>query len=164
MGWENNHLYLFTDKTGRSRTLEVVHEKFADDHFEEDSGSISAQKASSRELFFEMRNKRQFYYCYDFGDNWWHKISFQKVTEKDLEIYRYAPICIEAKGACPPENIGGPAGFHDFYMSINNPESEEGQEFREYLGLGKRKKWDFEKVNMKKMNLEIMIGFLRFRI
>ena len=48
-------------------------------------------------------------YTYDFGDNWEHDIVLEKVTEPDAGDGR--PVLLTGKGACPPEDCGGPWGY-----------------------------------------------------
>lgn len=48
-------------------------------------------------------------YTYDFGDNWEHDIVLEKVTEPDTGAQR--PVLLTGKGACPPEDCGGPGGY-----------------------------------------------------
>jgi hypothetical protein len=47
-------------------------------------------------------------YTYDFGDNWEHDIVLEKVTEPDKDG---RPVLLTGKGACPPEDCGGPWGY-----------------------------------------------------
>jgi hypothetical protein len=48
-------------------------------------------------------------YTYDFGDNWEHDIVLEKVMEPDASDGR--PKLLTGKGACPPEDCGGPWGY-----------------------------------------------------
>lgn len=56
-------------------------------------------------------------YIYDFGDYWIHNITLEEV----IEDYQYDyPTCIEAEGACPPEDVGGITGYADFLEIMKN--------------------------------------------
>jgi hypothetical protein len=48
-------------------------------------------------------------YTYDFGDNWEHDIVLEKVMEPDTNDER--PVLLTGRGACPPEDCGGPWGY-----------------------------------------------------
>lgn len=48
-------------------------------------------------------------YTYDFGDDWEHDILLEKVLEPDADNRR--PVLLTGKGACPPEDCGGPWGY-----------------------------------------------------
>jgi hypothetical protein len=155
MGWENSHLYQFSDKKGLDRTIEASDSEFDEDFLNslpDRVNRIDAEVARLKEEFYENLEGKPFFYWYNFGDDWWHKISFQKVTKKDLEVYQNLPVCLEAKGACPPEDVGGPWDFYNFFMTVNEPKSKEGKEFREWLGMKKGEKWDFETVDLEEIN------------
>jgi hypothetical protein len=80
---------------------------------------------------------------YDFGGDWWHKITFQKPTKKDRDIFKGLPVCVEAFGTCPPENVGGPWGYSDFLTIIFNKKHPDHRELREWIGLSAREKYEF---------------------
>ena len=48
-------------------------------------------------------------YTYDFGDDWEHDIILEKVIEPNTDDRR--PVLMTGKGACPPEDCGGPWGY-----------------------------------------------------
>lgn len=172
MGWEDDHLYEFTDQKGSKRTIEIsedepLDEEFPDEEFEKfheffksKIKSMHVEEAGLKEEFYEKLGRKPFLYLYDFGDDWWHKISFQKITKKDLEVYQNLPVCLEAKGACPPEDIGGPWRFCDFYRTVNEPKSPDGKAFRLWLGLKREAKWDFEWVDLEEINQNLRNTFL----
>lgn len=75
MGWFDEHLFQFTD-THRNPSLVVGLPHEADlDAFELDSHKIKLH-----ETFVEEMGGKPFYYTYDFGDNWVHRIfkTYQK--------------------------------------------------------------------------------------
>jgi hypothetical protein len=41
---------------------------------------------------------------------------------------------IEAKGRCPPEDVGGPWGYAEFLEALGDPQHERHNEFREWVG------------------------------
>lgn len=62
-------------------------------------------------------------YTYDFGDNWEHVITLEKVIKND----NLFPILLERKGERPPEDVGGDGGFEEYMRIIsdrNDPEYE----------------------------------------
>ncbi len=50
-------------------------------------------------------------YTYDFGDDWEHDIIVEKVIEPSADDRR--PVLMAGKGACPPEDCGGPWGYSE---------------------------------------------------
>ncbi|MBR1509264.1 MAG: plasmid pRiA4b ORF-3 family protein [Bacteroidales bacterium] len=85
MGWENAHLHAFRTK---ERNIEEGEE------WDLAVGDL-LEKVGSK-----------FTYEYDFGDGWVHKITLQKMEAADPSDH--AIRVLGGKGACPPEDIGGP--------------------------------------------------------
>lgn len=52
-----------------------------------------------------------FHYTYDFGDDWRHKVTVEKVGP--VEAGTAVPDCISGRRACPPEDCGGPWGYRE---------------------------------------------------
>lgn len=157
MGWENCHLYEFSDKKGKSK-IRVQNDIDENDLLGNDAESFDAGELSLME-FLEHTDGKTFWYWYDFGDDWWHKISIQKATKKDLaEYYGDTPLCTEAAGLCPPEDCGGPWGFAQLVEAINEPKHPEYKNYREWLGITGKKKIDFENVDVEEIsdNLDLL--------
>lgn len=106
--------------------------------------------------FLENRKGKPFYYLYDFGDNWLHKISFLKPSGKDLEYFKGNPLCVEASGACPPEDISGPWGYMDFLDAVNDKKHPEYKEYREWLGMKRSEKYDPYEVDSLAFNMGLL--------
>lgn len=111
-----------------------------------------AVETSLKEEFFVARTAAPFFYCYDFGDDWWHKLTFQKTTKKDLSLYKGEPVCIEATGACPPEDVGGPWGYAHFLEAVSNRKHPEFRDFRNWMGMSLNERYDFDTVDIKDFN------------
>jgi hypothetical protein len=71
-------------------------------------------------------------YTYDFGDNWQHRITVEKVLAP--EPGRAYPVCVDGKRHGPPEDCGGVYGFYSLLETIGDPEHEEHAEMLEWLG------------------------------
>ena len=74
-----------------------------------------------------MKKKDFFVYEYDFGDSWQHKITLEKVLPFNTETQ--LPLCIKAKGACPPEDVGGIWGYYAFLEALSDPDHPEHDEY-----------------------------------
>ncbi len=73
-----------------------------------------------------------FDYIYDFGDDWQHRITVEKVLPpEDAKPY---PVIIKGKRACPPEDIGGIWGYQEFLEAYNNPDNDNHQAMQEWAG------------------------------
>lgn len=71
-------------------------------------------------------------YEYDFGDGWEHKIVLEKILPFDGKAA--LPRVIKAKGACPPEDVGGLWGYYNFLEAISDPAHPEHEDYKERVG------------------------------
>lgn len=93
MGWEGIHLFLFYVHAVRHGSFE-----------------LHAASPDVPLLQFEFRENDRFSYIYDMGDHWEHEIRIEAINPPPKKTY---PICIGGSGACPPEDCGGPLGYHE---------------------------------------------------
>ncbi len=103
-GWWNEHLYCFGDKP-YSQSLYIAEEN-KEDWYRPD---YDARKFTLGELFGDGGIVKKLCYVYDFGDDWIHDITLEKV------FYEYSDhaTCIKGKGACPEEDSGGVWEYED---------------------------------------------------
>ena len=106
MGWEMSHLFSFDDELGRA--------------FEPES-RLSDVAAVGDWLL----------YTYDFGDNWQHRVTIEKVIAKPSGTY---PKVVAGKHACPPEDCGGPWGYMEMCEVLAGPNNARRRELQEWLG------------------------------
>lgn len=78
------------------------------------------------------KEKDSIIYEYDFGDGWEHKIVLEKIAPFDTQ--EMLPLCIKARGACPPEDVGGIWGYYEFLEALKNNEHPEHEEYKEWIG------------------------------
>jgi len=72
-------------------------------------------------------------YTYDFGDDWEHEITVEDLLDPDPDPHY--PILMAAKGACPPEDCGGPWGYAELKEIFADPSHDRHQEMLDWLGL-----------------------------
>jgi hypothetical protein len=72
-------------------------------------------------------------YTYDFGDNWQHAVTVEKVLPYDDGAP--AVCCTGGRGAGPVEDCGGLWGWEELVLAVNDPSHERHGEFREWLML-----------------------------
>jgi len=61
-----------------------------------------------------------FRYNYVFGEDWQHDVTIESVSNAQAgAIY---PQLLDAQGRCPPEDIGGPAGYDAYLQALRDPE------------------------------------------
>lgn len=128
MGWENAHLHAF--QVGE----QYLGPPEMDDAENEETVTLGELFASG---------VKKFRYWYDFGDDWWHTIQF----EKPLDEVERNPRLIAGERACPPEDVGGVGGYYEMVEALRNPRHESYQEFREWIGDYDANKFDLARVN-----------------
>jgi hypothetical protein len=73
----------------------------------------------------------RFTYTYDFGDDWEHTVAIEKAQPAvDGEAY---PRCVAGKGACPPEDCGGPWGYQHLLEVLADPTHPEYADQRRWV-------------------------------
>jgi len=121
MGWDNSHLHQFS-AYGESFGI-------ADPEFDFEGGRDERKFKVAHLLKNE---KDAIVYEYDFGDGWAHKITLEKILPFDPKAV--LPVCVKAKGACPPEDVGGLWGYYAFLEALNDPKHPEHDEYKEWVG------------------------------
>lgn len=96
-GWTDTHLHSFE--------YEDVRIGVPDPEWENDCADET--ETTLAEVLLGPKDRMR--YTYDFGDDWEHDIVLEKVTERNAEDGR--PVLMTGKGACPPEDCGGPWGY-----------------------------------------------------
>lgn len=113
-GWCNEHLYQFQwrpyDDGWCVKGPDVEDEGWGE---EMDASKINVAK------FIQERGLEKFVYIYDFGDDWFHDITIEKSDPLGM---LHHPVCLAGKGACPPEDCGGPWGYEEMKFEMSKSE------------------------------------------
>lgn len=124
MPWGNYHLYEFRVRESR---WGVPMPDMDDFGFPvADARKVTLERALSEPNFKTLR------YTYDFGDDWRHTIKVER--RFTAEQWDEFPRLIDAKGCCPPEDIGGPWGYAEYLEAISDPHHPRHAEFMGWLG------------------------------
>jgi hypothetical protein len=115
MGWTNSHLYEIR-AGGVGWSTPYPDADWAGDF-------IDARKARLEDI-----GTKSLQYLYDFGDGWEHTIKIERLIDPEPGILY--PRLIEAKGRCPPEDVGGPWGYGEFLEAIADPSHERHRELK----------------------------------
>ena len=142
--WENYHLYFFSPSGYGSHPY--ISEPDNDDEID-----MEAPATRLDEVFGDAY--RQFQYCYDLGDDWVHEIELEEITKEKIR----RPRCVAGKGACPPEDCGGPWGYQNMKEIMNNPDHEEHSDFKEWLGI--EGVWDPSCFDQEEVNRQLAACF-----
>lgn len=106
MGWGNCHLHQFLiDGVSYSAPTHL-------DHSEDETKFSLAD--------FDLTESSKFEYDYDFGDDWGHTITVERLIDNVHEMKTF----ITARGACPPEDCGGRFGYIQLLDDLNDPKKK----------------------------------------
>jgi len=125
MGWTNSHLHNF-ERSG------VYYGEPSEDEYDDMMGTLNEKQHTVSELLYAPRD--YLHYEYDFGDSWRHRIRLEKIFEPPADFSLYLPQCLKARGACPPEDIGGVPGYYDMLEQLSDPNNPRYKEYLEWLG------------------------------
>jgi Fe-S-cluster formation regulator IscX/YfhJ len=132
MGWRDTHLHEFTiGSPGDRASLRIG---IPDDEFPDEGVEAGWSVPISRHV----APGRSIDYIYDPGDGWEHRITC--LAEAPASPATRYPRCIAGARACPPEDVGGPAGYLDFLAATGDPAHEEHDAMLEWIGG----EWDAE--------------------
>lgn len=140
MGWEDAHLHRFEVLDPATGRLFFIGRPLEDDGWE-DNTLPGWQYTVSDFIDFDHPECR---YIYDYGDNWEHRIVLEDVLAQ--EPAADYPLCLAGERACPPEDVGGIAGYGDLLDILKDPSHERHPEIRERIGDFDPDKFDPENV------------------
>jgi hypothetical protein len=133
MGWSGGHLHSFDDGWQEYGSPDP------------ELGHADESAVSLSDLLAVPGDKIR--YTYDFGDGWEHDIVLEKVLAASgfptlADGDPGVPVCLAGKGACPPEDCGGPWGYADLKGTLANPADDEHQDMLSWLGLESAAEFD----------------------
>jgi Plasmid pRiA4b ORF-3-like protein len=141
-GWENYHMHVFTSGP----------EEFGEP--DPELGFNDEGQVNLGQLIGGIGDRLR--YTYDFGDNWEHEIVVEDLLDADPQIHY--PILIAAKGACPPEDCGGPWEYANLKQILADPSHEEHKEMLDWLGLEHSSAFDPNAVTIDQIAQEVALN------
>jgi Plasmid pRiA4b ORF-3-like protein len=139
MGWDDGHMHVFSDGWNQYGLpdRELGH---ADESRVRLDGLLSApgEKLS---------------YTYDFGDDWEHDVLLEEI--RPVAPDGTVPSCLAGKGACPPEDCGGPWGYDRLKEVLADPGDEEHEDMLDWLGLDSGSEFDPKKFAVDDVNVRL---------
>ncbi|MES0489657.1 MAG: plasmid pRiA4b ORF-3 family protein [Leptospirales bacterium] len=135
LGWEDMHLHMFVNQDKKYCLPD-----------EEDPGEISDFQDENKFTLGDLLTKKsqQIQYVYDFGDDWAHTITLEKITD---DIPKKIT-CIDGERACPPEDCGGPMGYAELLKALVDPLHDMHDDLKEWISG----EFDPEAVDLTKIN------------
>jgi hypothetical protein len=141
-GWENYHMHAFTSGP----------EEFGEP--DPELGFNDERRISLGQLIGGIGDRLR--YTYDFGDNWEHEIVVEDLLDADRHVHY--PVLVAAKGACPPEDCGGPRGYTDLKAILADRRHEQHQEMLDWLGLDSGSAFDPNAVTTDQLDHEVALN------
>lgn len=123
MGWTDSHLW----------EIRFAHLGWGPPDPDDLDGPRDARK-TTLEQALTLTGARRFTYLYDFGDGWSHTVKLDRFETLPAEAH--ATFLALAKGACPPEDCGGPFGYADLLDAYADPAHEDHPDAIDILGKG----------------------------
>lgn len=117
MGWGNCHLHAF-EIDGRTYGDRSTMDDVTDENRLSLNSIVSA-------------GTHRFSYTYDFGDNWEHSVTIEKIADTDIPAPR--PVCIAGKRACPPDDCGGIWGYYNLLEVLADPSHPEHADMKDWM-------------------------------
>lgn len=121
MGWRNCHLYEF--RPANNISIGIPFEDFYQKTI--DAATVKIKKYLKKE-------GDKIRYNYDFGDDWQHTITVEKVEAADPS--KKYPTCIKGKNNCPPEDCGGVWGYQTLLETIQDTKHPDHKNMMRWLG------------------------------
>ena len=124
MGWKDCHLHAF--RAGEIR-FQIPDPEFDD---EQTRKTLDERKHTLAGLL--AHDDQAARYDYDFGDNWRHHLTLEKVLPPDPQFQQ--ALCLSGENACPPEDSGGMGGYYDLLEVLADPQHEEYHHMIKWAG------------------------------
>jgi hypothetical protein len=145
MGWTDTHLHQFVirgKQYGIAGGIETGQRRTMDEHKPRLSDVVSGQAL-------------RFAYEYDFGDGWQHELFVEDILSPKAGVGY--PICLAGARACPPEDVGGMAGYETLMEAIHNPNHPQHEKYLEWIaGRFDSEAFDVDEVNRKLRRLKLV--------
>jgi Plasmid pRiA4b ORF-3-like protein len=118
MGWYGGHLHQF-DVSGHI---------YGEPDPEWGDRVADERKARLADVLPAVKSKLR--WDYDFGDGWEHDVVVEAIGPP--EAGTTYPRCLAGRRACPPEDCGGPWGYHGLLEALKDPAHEDHADLSEW--------------------------------
>ena len=134
LDWEDAHLHSF-ERDG------VIYETPVPADADMFAGASIRPVHDERKITLDQvltKARQKLDYTYDFGDDWLHKITLEKLLPDESVIGKAKPkriaLCVDGANAAPPEDCGGLPGFENLKEALADPKHPEHDDMVEWYG------------------------------
>ena len=134
LDWEDAHLHSF-ERDG------VIYETPVPADMDMFAGASTRPVHDERKITLDQvltKARQKLDYTYDFGDDWLHKITLEKLLPDESVIGKAKPkriaLCVDGANAAPPEDCGGLPGFENLKEALADPKHPEHDDMVEWYG------------------------------
>jgi hypothetical protein len=140
MGWDSYHAHSFLID---GKSYGTAAEEAAEFGIDESDESMFCLEE------LDLTEKKRFRYIYDFGDEWIHQVTVERVlpARGKSEEDKTSAVCLAGKRACPPEDCGGVPGYEEIIAALKAPLKKKYRERLDWLGDFDPEFFDLEAVN-----------------
>lgn len=139
------HKYFQNNKDKILKNLKDISPKYRD--FEQariDFMSTPVRKPQSIKIDTFLEKHGELQYRYDFGDDWRFFITLEDIVD---DYYFGYPTLLDGAGTAPPEDVGGLAGFYQFWEIYEDEEHPEHEGMRKWAEEMIFHPYDPERIN-----------------
>jgi hypothetical protein len=119
MGWTDSHLHEF-----------IVGGRHIGRPGDDFGGDVENEARVRLEEVAAAKSKLT--YWYDFGDDWWHDITVERVGPREAGV-EY-PRLLAGERSAPPEDVGGVGGYEEFLEAVADPKHPERDAYLTWVG------------------------------
>ena len=124
-GWTDAHLHEF-EIQGRTFAIPDPEDEMYGRIIEDERKVFLRRLLATEDVFL---------YRYDFGDNWEHDITVESFIDNMEHDPRGGALITDGARACPPEDVGGSNGYHEFLEGLLvDPYLDEAQRHWDWAG------------------------------
>lgn len=135
LDWEDAHLHSFESEG-------VIYERPAPADMDMFGGGSSRPVHDERKVTLDQvltKARQKLDYTYDFGDDWLHMITLEKLLpDEPAPVGKSKPkriaLCVDGANAAPPEDCGGLPGFENLKEALADPKHPEHDDMVEWYG------------------------------
>lgn len=105
---------------------------------------ISVKKPSGIKIDDYLKKHNVIRYNYDFGDDWWFRITLEKTVD---DYYFGYPLLLDGENTAPPEDVGGIYGYYEFLNAYTDPDHPEHEHMKSWVSGSKYQEYNPDSIN-----------------